>query len=140
MGRNGAGKSTLLKLIAGDYALDAGSMSMAKEVRIGFLRQDLKMDMHKTIVQIARSAFEEVERINVRIEEINAEFAVRTDYESDSYGQLIGEISDLSERFGMLGGDSLDADVELVLKGLGFVPEVFDQPLNTFSGGWRMRA
>ena len=140
VGRNGAGKSTLLKLIAGDYALDAGSMSMAKEVRIGFLRQDLKMDMHKTIVQIARSAFEEVERINVRIEEINAEFAVRTDYESDSYGQLIGEISDLSERFGMLGGDSLDADVELVLKGLGFVPEVFDQPLNTFSGGWRMRA
>lgn len=140
MGRNGAGKSTLLKLIAGDYALDAGSMSMAKEVRIGFLRQDLKMDMHKTIVQIARSAFEEVERINVRIEEINAEFAVRTDYESDSYGQLISEISDLSERFGMLGGDSLDADVELVLKGLGFVPEVFDQPLNTFSGGWRMRA
>lgn len=140
MGRNGAGKSTLLKLIAGDYALDAGSMSMAKEVRIGFLRQDLKMDMHKTIVQIARSAFEEVEKINVRIEEINAEFAVRTDYESDSYGQLISEISDLSERFGMLGGDSLDADVELVLKGLGFVPEVFDQPLNTFSGGWRMRA
>ena len=140
MGRNGAGKSTLLKLIAGDYSLDAGSMSMAKEVRIGFLRQDLKMDMHKTIVQIARSAFEEVERINVRIEEINAEFAVRTDYESDSYGQLISEISDLSERFGMLGGDSLDADVELVLKGLGFVPEVFDQPLNTFSGGWRMRA
>ena len=140
VGRNGAGKSTLLKLIAGDYSLDAGSMSMAKEVRIGFLRQDLKMDMHKTIVQIARSAFEEVERINVRIEEINAEFAVRTDYESDSYGQLIGEISDLSERFGMLGGDSLDADVELVLKGLGFVPEVFDQPLNTFSGGWRMRA
>lgn len=140
VGRNGAGKSTLLKLIAGDYALDAGSMSMAKEVRIGFLRQDLKMDMHKTIVQIARSAFEEVEKINVRIEEINAEFAVRTDYESDSYGQLISEISDLSERFGMLGGDSLDADVELVLKGLGFVPEVFDQPLNTFSGGWRMRA
>ena len=140
MGRNGAGKSTLLKLIAGDYSLDGGSMSMAKEVRIGFLRQDLKMDMHKTIVQIARSAFEEVERINVRIEEINAEFAVRTDYESDSYGQLISEISDLSERFGMLGGDSLDADVELVLKGLGFVPEVFDQPLNTFSGGWRMRA
>lgn len=140
VGRNGAGKSTLLKLIAGDYALDGGSMSMAKEVRIGFLRQDLKMDMHKTIVQIARSAFEEVEKINVRIEEINAEFAVRTDYESDSYGQLISEISDLSERFGMLGGDSLDADVELVLKGLGFVPEVFDQPLNTFSGGWRMRA
>ena len=140
VGRNGAGKSTLLKLIAGDYALDGGSMSMAKEVRIGFLRQDLKMDMHKTIVQIARSAFEEVEKINVRIEEINAEFAVRTDYESDSYGQLISEISDLSERFGMLGGDSLDADVELVLKGLGFVPEVFDQPLSTFSGGWRMRA
>jgi len=140
VGRNGAGKSTLLKLIAGDYALDGGSMSKAKEVRIGFLRQDLKMDMDKSIMDIARSAFDEITRINARIEEINKEFETRTDYESDSYSALIVEVSDLSERFGLLGGDSIDADVELVLKGLGFDPEVFDKPLHTFSGGWRMRA
>jgi ATP-binding cassette subfamily F protein 3 len=140
VGRNGAGKSTLLKLIAGDYALDGGSMSKAKEVRIGFLRQDLKMDMDKSIMDIARSAFDEITRINERIEEINKEFETRTDYESESYSALIVEVSDLSERFGMLGGDSIDADVELVLKGLGFAPEVFDKPLHTFSGGWRMRA
>ena len=140
VGRNGAGKSTLLKLIAGDYSLDGGGMSKAKEVRIGFLRQDLKMDMEKSIMDIARSAFDEITRINERIEEINKEFEVRTDYESDSYAALIDELSELSERFGLLGGDSLDADVELVLKGLGFTPEVFDNPLNTFSGGWRMRA
>ena len=140
VGRNGAGKSTLLKLIAGDYALDGCSMSKAKEVRIGFLRQDLKMDMDKSIMDIARSAFDEITRINARIEEINKEFETRTDYESDSYSALIVEVSDLSERFGLLGGDSIDADVELVLKGLGFDPEVFDKPLHTFSGGWRMRA
>jgi|SaaInl5LU_22_DNA_1037371.scaffolds.fasta_scaffold03302_7 ATP-binding cassette, subfamily F, member 3 len=140
VGRNGAGKSTLLKLIAGDYALDGGSMSKAKEVRIGFLRQDLKMDMDKSIMDIARSAFDEIARINERIEEINKEFETRTDYESDSYSALIVEVSELSERFGILGGDSIDADVELVLKGLGFAPEVFDKPLHTFSGGWRMRA
>ena len=140
VGRNGAGKSTLLKLIAGDYSLDEGSISKAKEVRIGFLRQDLKMDMDKSIVEIARSAFDELTRINERIEEINKEFEVRTDYESDSYAALIDELSELSERFGLLGGDSIDADVELVLKGLGFTPETFEKALHTFSGGWRMRA
>ena len=118
VGRNGAGKSTLLKLIAGDYSLDGGAMSKAKETRIGFLRQDLKMDMDKSIMDIARSAFDEITRINIRIEEINTAFEVRTDYESDSYSALIDELSELSERFGLLGGDSLDADIELVLKGL----------------------
>ncbi len=140
VGRNGAGKSTLLKLIAGDYALDEGSKNMAKDMRIGFLRQDLAMDMEKSIMDIARSAFDEIMRINERMEEINKEFEVRTDYESDAYMRLIEELSTLSERFGLLGGDNLDESVELVLKGLGFTPEVFHNKLNTFSGGWRMRA
>ncbi|MEY2970696.1 MAG: hypothetical protein RLZZ599_1069, partial [Bacteroidota bacterium] len=140
VGRNGAGKSTLLKLIAGDYALDEGSKNMAKDMRIGFLRQDLAMDMEKSIMEIARSAFDEIMRINERMEEINKEFEIRTDYESDSYMRLIEELSTLSERFGLLGGDNLDESVELVLKGLGFTPDVFHNKLNTFSGGWRMRA
>ena len=140
VGRNGAGKSTLLKLIAGDYSLDEGSKNMAKEVRIGFLRQDLAMDMEKTIMEIARSAFDEIMRINERMEEINMEFEVRTDYESDSYIRLIEELSLLSERFGILGGDNLDESVELVLKGLGFTQDTFHNKLHTFSGGWRMRA
>ncbi len=140
VGRNGAGKSTLLKLIAGDYSLDEGSKNMAKEMRIGFLRQDLAMDMEKSIMQIARSAFDEIMRINERMEEINMEFEVRTDYESDSYILLIEELSLLSERFGILGGDNLDESVELVLKGLGFTQDTFHNKLHTFSGGWRMRA
>ena len=140
VGRNGAGKSTLLKLIAGDYRLDSGTMSKAKEVRVGFLRQDLKLDMDKSIVEIARSAFDELTTINTRIEQINKEFESRTDYESKSYSALIDELSELSERYGLLGGDSVDADVELVLKGLGFTQQTFHNPLHTFSGGWRMRA
>ena len=96
--------------------------------------------MDKSIVEIARSAFDEISRIDKRIEEINQAFETRTDYESDSYGALIDELSELSERFGILGGDSIDADVELVLKGLGFTSKAFDNPLHTFSGGWRMRA
>jgi ATP-binding cassette subfamily F protein 3 len=140
VGRNGAGKSTLLKLIAGDYRLDSGTMSKAKEVRVGFLRQDLKLDMDKSIVEIARSAFDELTNINSRIEQINKEFESRTDYESKSYSALIDELSELSERFGLLGGDSIDADVELVLKGLGFTQQTFHNPLHTFSGGWQMRA
>ena len=140
VGRNGAGKSTLLKLIAGDYSLDEGSKNMAKEMRIGFLRQDLAMDMEKSIMQIARSAFDEIMRINERMEEINMEFELRTDFESDSYILLIEELSLLSERFGILGGDNLDESVELVLKGLGFTQDTFHNKLHTFSGGWRMRA
>ena len=140
VGVNGAGKSTLLKLIAGDYSLDEGSKNMAKEMRIGFLRQDLAMDMEKSIMQIARSAFDEIMRINERMEEINMEFEVRTDFESDSYILLIEELSLLSERFGILGGDNLDESVELVLKGLGFTQDTFHTKLHTFSGGWRMRA
>ncbi|NDH78189.1 MAG: ATP-binding cassette domain-containing protein, partial [Flavobacteriia bacterium] len=91
-------------------------------------------------VEIARSAFDEIMRINERMEEINKEFEVRTDYESDSYTRLIEELSLLSERFGILGGDNLDESVELVLKGLGFTQDTFHNTLNTFSGGWRMRA
>ncbi|HCP40596.1 MAG TPA: glycosyl transferase family 2 [Cryomorphaceae bacterium] len=140
VGRNGAGKSTLLKLIAGDYSLDEGSKNMAKEMRIAFLRQDLAMDMEKSIMQIARSAFDEIVRINERMEEINMEFEARTDYENDSYIRLIEELSLLSERFGILGGDNLDESVELVLKGLGFTQDTFHNKLCTFSGGWRMRA
>ena len=140
VGRNGAGKSTLLKLIAGDYRLDSGTISKAKEVRVGFLRQDLQLDMDKSIVEIARSAFDELTKINARIEQINLEFETRTDYESNSYSALIDELSELSERFGLLGGDSVDADVELVLKGLGFTQQTFHNTLNTFSGGWQMRA
>ena len=140
VGRNGAGKSTLLKLIAGDYHLDSGTISKAKEVRVGFLRQDLKLDANKSIVEIARSAFDELTKINSRIEEINRDFESRTDYESKSYNALIDELSELSERFGLLGGESIDANIELVLKGLGFTQQTFHNPLRTFSGGWQMRA
>lgn len=140
VGRNGAGKSTLLKLIAGDYHLDSGTISKAKEVRVGFLRQDLKLDANKSIVEIARGAFDELTKINSRIEEINRDFESRTDYESKSYNALIDELSELSERYGLLGGESIDANIELVLKGLGFTQQTFHNPLRTFSGGWQMRA
>ena len=140
VGRNGAGKSTLLKLIAGDYHLDSGTISKAKEVRVGFLRQDLKLDANKSIVEIARGAFDELTKINSRIEEINRDFESRTDYESKSYNALIDELSELSERYGLLGGESIDANIELVLKGLGFTRQTFHNPLHTFSGGWQMRA
>ena len=94
--------------------------------------------MDKSIVEIA-PAFDELTTINTRIEQINKEFESRTDYESKSYSALIDELSELSERFDLLGGDSVDADVELVLKGLGFTQQTFHNPLHTFSGGWQMR-
>ena len=104
VGRNGAGKSTLLKLIAGDYSLDEGSKNMAKEVRIGFLRQDLAMDMEKTIMEIARSAFDEIMRINERMEEINKEFEVIEEADLFGYFLIVRDIINYAIEQGWMVG------------------------------------
>jgi ATP-binding cassette, subfamily F, member 3 len=140
VGRNGAGKSTLMKIIA-DYSKPNGGGSIAKpnEATIGFLHQDMTLPKGKTVMQEALSAFDEVRNLEKRIEELNHELGERTDYESDSYMDLIHEVSDASERFHMLGGETAQADAERILKGLGFKSSDMDRPTEEFSGGWQMR-
>ena len=140
VGRNGAGKSTLMKIIA-DYSKPNGGGSIAKpnDATIGFLHQDMTLPKGKTVMQEALSAFDEVRNLEKRIEELNHELGERTDYESDSYMDLIHEVSDASERFLMLGGETAQADAERILKGLGFKSSDMDRPTEEFSGGWQMR-
>jgi ATP-binding cassette, subfamily F, member 3 len=140
VGRNGAGKSTLMKIIA-DYSKPNGGGSIAKpnEATIGFLHQDMTLPQGKTVMQEALSAFDEVKKLEQKIEDLNHELATRTDYESDAYMDLIHEVSDASERFLLIGGETAQADAERILKGLGFKSSDMDRPTEEFSGGWQMR-
>jgi ATP-binding cassette, subfamily F, member 3 len=139
VGKNGAGKSTMLKIIAGDFKPDSGVIATEKEVKMGFLRQDIDFEQGRTVLEEAYQAFEEIKRAEFRIEEINHQLATRTDYESDTYSTLIEELSDVSHHYEVLGGYSYVGDTEKILLGLGFKREDFNNQTDTFSGGWRMR-
>ena len=139
VGKNGAGKSTMLKILAGDFKPDSGVIATEKEVKLGFLRQDIDFEQGRTVLEEAYQAFEEIKRAEFRIEEINHQLATRTDYESESYNQLIEELSDVTHHYEVLGGYSYVGDTEKILLGLGFKREDFNNQTDTFSGGWRMR-
>lgn len=139
IGKNGAGKSTLLKLLSKDVEPSGGSLAFDKDVKIGFLRQDIDFVHGRTILEEAYQAFEEIKKIEAELEQINAELLERTDYESESYSQLIIDLTEKTERFELIGGYNYKGDTEKILQGLGFQREDFDKLTDTFSGGWRMR-
>jgi len=139
IGKNGAGKSTLLKVLSKDIETSGGTMAFDKDIRMGFLRQDIDFVAGRTILEEAYQAFVEIKEIEVKLDEINEQLATRTDYESDGYSQLIIDLTDLTERYELLGGYNYQGDTEKILQGLGFQREDFDKLTDTFSGGWRMR-
>jgi ATP-binding cassette, subfamily F, member 3 len=139
VGKNGAGKSTMLKILSGDIAPDSGVIATEKEVRMGFLRQDIDFIPGRTVLDEAYQAFVEIKKAEVKIDEINHQLVTRTDYESDGYSKLIEDLSDYTHRYEILGGYNYQGDTERILLGLGFKRGDFDQLTDTFSGGWRMR-
>lgn len=139
VGKNGAGKSTLLKVIAGEQAIDGGSLAFEKDISIGYLRQDIDFEEGRTVLEEAYQAFSEIKRIEKKLEEVNLELATRTDYESEYYHKLMHDLDDLGHRYELIGGYNYQGDTEKILTGLGFKQEDFDRSTDTFSGGWRMR-
>jgi ATP-binding cassette subfamily F protein 3 len=139
MGKNGAGKSTLLKILAGARQPTAGRVSAPKDAVIAYLPQHLMTENSRTVFEEASLAFSNIHEMERRIQEINEELGIRTDYESDEYSRLIEEVSTLSEKFYSIEDINYDAEVEKILLGLGFVREDFTRPTGDFSGGWRMR-
>jgi ATP-binding cassette, subfamily F, member 3 len=139
VGRNGAGKSTLLKLMAGDIKPDQGQLSMPKEASIAYLHQDLLLQVDKEVKELAMMAFDALRQLDVRMEELNNELHQRDDYESDSYSNLISELTSVSEKLAWYRPEEAEAEAEKVLKGLGFQPFDFTRKLSEFSGGWQMR-
>jgi ATP-binding cassette subfamily F protein 3 len=139
MGKNGAGKSTLLKIIAGVGKPTTGNVAGPKDAVIAYLPQHLLTQDHVTVFEETSKAFEEVYGMRDELERLNEQLNIRTDYESDDYMLLIERVSELSEKFYSIEEVNYDAEVEKVLKGLGFERSDFTRQTSEFSGGWRMR-
>ena len=139
MGKNGAGKSTLLKIIAGESKPSTGAISAPKDAVIAYLPQHLLTKDNLSVFDETAKAFAEIFEMKKEIDEINEQLTIRTDYESDAYMKLIERVSELSEKFYAIEEINYEAEVEKVLKGLGFEREDFARPTSEFSGGWRMR-
>ncbi len=139
MGKNGAGKSTLLKIVAGESKATRGSISAPSDAVIAYLPQHLFTSDNCTVMEEASKAFAEVLNMKKEIDDINEQLTIRTDYESDAYMKLIERVSELSEKFYAIEEVNYEAEVEKVLKGLGFEREDFTRLTKEFSGGWRMR-
>ncbi|MDD3004783.1 ABC-F family ATP-binding cassette domain-containing protein [Flavobacterium sp.] len=139
MGKNGAGKSTLLKIVAGANKPTRGNISAPSDAVIAYLPQHLLTEDNCTVLEETSKAFSEVLNMKKEIDEINEQLTVRTDYESDAYMKLIEKVSELSEKYYSIEEVNYEAEVEKILKGLGFEREDFNRPTKEFSGGWRMR-
>ncbi len=139
VGKNGAGKSTLLKIIAGEQEYDKGTIALEKELKIGYLKQDIEFVGGRTVLEESYQAFKEIVAIEQKLEQVNKELAERTDYESAYYLDLMHKLDDYSHQYELLGGYNYQGETEKILKGLGFKTEDFNQLTDTFSGGWRMR-
>ncbi|SHJ41334.1 ABC-F family ATP-binding cassette domain-containing protein [Aquimarina spongiae] len=139
IGKNGAGKSTMLRILSKEQEPDSGQIALDKEINIGFLKQDIDFVQGRTVLEEAYEAFTEIKKAERQMDKINAQLAERSDYESDSYNELITELSDLTQHYEIIGGYNYEGDTERVLQGLGFAREDFERLTDTFSGGWRMR-
>ena len=139
MGKNGAGKSTLLKILAGVRQPTRGKISAPKDCVIAYLPQHLMTEDGRTVFQETAQAFAHLHEMEAEIDRMNKELETRTDYESDSYMELIEQVSALSEKFYAIDATNYEEDVEKALLGLGFTREDFDRQTSDFSGGWRMR-
>lgn len=139
VGKNGAGKSTLLKILSGHQIPSAGSVSIQKDISIGYLPQQMQLTDTRTVREEAETAFAHIHEVEKEIADLNNQLAERTDYESDAYQKIIERLTHLTEQFQLLGGTNYQAELERTLIGLGFNREDFDRNTSEFSGGWRMR-
>lgn len=139
VGKNGAGKSTLLKVLMNIQAATKGVVTIPSDVTLGYLPQNMMIKDQRTVFEEAREAFSEVLQLDEKIKNINTQLADRTDYESAEYLKLIHDLTEASDRYQLLGGGSIEANIEQTLLGLGFKATDFERPTAEFSGGWRMR-
>lgn len=139
VGKNGAGKSTLLKILKGLQQPTNGVVAVPNDTTIGYLPQVMKLADDTTVKEETRKAFADNLRLKAHLEEMQHEMAIRTDYESTDYLNLVERFTQEHERYLMLGGENYEAEIERTLVGLGFEQKDFERPTSEFSGGWRMR-
>ena len=139
VGKNGAGKSTMLKIIAGLQEPTGGVVAAQKDITIGYLPQQMILTDERSVVEEVRTVFGKLDEMKASLARMNTELAERTDYESESYAELIDRISNLRDLVRMEESENGEAELEKTLLGLGFVRSDFDRNTSEFSGGWRMR-
>lgn len=139
VGKNGAGKSTMLKIICGLQKPISGNVAIPNDTTIGYLPQVMNLQDNTTVREEVKKAFADISKMKERVDKLNEELAQRTDYESDSYMELVQKFTTEHERYMMMGADNYEAEMERTLTGLGFERTDFDRPTSEFSGGWRMR-
>jgi len=139
VGDNGSGKTTLLKLIAGEIHPESGEIIIPADKKIGYLPQEVRFISKLSVMEEAKKAFDELNELGDEIEALNQALISRDDYESTEYMKLVDQLSHATEHYHILGGDYKEANIEKILKGLGFAQDDFQRPLAEFSGGWRMR-
>ena len=139
VGKNGAGKSTMLKILYGLQKPTSGAISVPNDLTIGYLPQVMKLSDDTTVKEETRKAFADKTKMEEKLKKMEQEMAERTDYESDSYAELVERFTTEHERYMMMGGENYEAEIERTLTGLGFTRDDFDRPTREFSGGWRMR-
>ena len=139
VGKNGAGKSTMLKIICGLQKPTSGNVAIPNDTTIGYLPQVMNLQDNTTVREEVKKAFADISKMKERVDKLNEELAQRTDYESDSYMELVQKFTTEHERYIMMGADNYEAEMERTLTGLGFERTDFDRPTSEFSGGWRMR-
>ena len=139
IGKNGAGKSTLLSLMAKENTPTSGSFALEKNCKIGYLPQDLDFENGRSVLEEAYLAFEEIKKIEQRQDQIHKFLETTSDFESNSYMEILDELNELNTRYEIIGGYRYQAQTEKILLGLGFMMEDLNSSTNTFSGGWRMR-
>ncbi|MGB4340552.1 MAG: ABC-F family ATP-binding cassette domain-containing protein [Dysgonamonadaceae bacterium] len=139
VGKNGAGKSTLLKILSGIQSPSQGRVSYPKEISIGYLPQQMKLNDTLTVKEEAALAFNHLQEMQNELENLHIQLSRRTDYESEAYQHIIQRAADLQELLMISGINNFEAEIEKTLTGLGFSREDFDRPTKEFSGGWRMR-
>ena len=139
VGKNGAGKSTLLKIIHSNSGFDSGSVNLQKEMKVGYLSQDIDFVKGNTVIEETEKAFERIKHLQAELNSLQEELVKRTDYESESYLELINTSSEYEHELNLIGGYTFHSHIERVLYGLGFKSEDLNKLTDTFSGGWRMR-
>ena len=139
VGKNGAGKSTMLKILCGLQKPTSGAVSVPNDLTIGYLPQVMKLSDDTTVKEETRKAFADKTKMEEKLKKMEQEMVERTDYESDSYSELVERFTTEHERYMMMGGENYEAEIERTLTGLGFTRDDFDRPTREFSGGWRMR-
>ena len=139
IGKNGAGKSTMLKILSKELEPDSGQIASDKELKIGFLKQDIDFVLGRTVLEESYQAFTEIKELEAKMEDVNTQLAERTDYESETYHDLMVDLNEVQHQYEILGGYNYQGETEKILQGLGFKREDFNKLTDTFSGGWRMR-